>query len=101
MDRPAVEALLFDAVDELNRQLRADQRLERSPDTPLTGDRGRLDSLGMLNLLVLVEQRIRAASGVDLLIADDQALAMEPSPFRTLGTLTDHVTEALARALAR
>lgn len=98
-DRQAIENLVFDAVGEVNRQLRAEQRLEPSLATPLSAEGGGLDSLGILNLLVLAEQRIGAAWGLDVLLADDDALSREPSPFRTLGSLADHIEHVLAREM--
>lgn len=97
VDRPAVEDLLFAAVAEVNRQLPHEQRLEPSLETPLTGAGGRLDSLGVLNLLVLAERRIQNLYGVDVMLADDEALGREPSPFNTLGSLADHIQGVLER----
>lgn len=90
VDKNEVFRLLCTAVDDLNQQLRKDARLEKSPTTPLTGDGGRLDSLGLLNLLVFAEQQIETAYGVSVMLADDDAMAKEPNPFRTLDTLADH-----------
>jgi len=97
IDRARAQALVYDAVDQLNRQLRKPQRLKKSPATLLAG--GGVDSLGVLNLLVLAEERIAKSYGVEVVLADEQALAAEPSPFRTLGSLAEHVQIIVARRL--
>jgi hypothetical protein len=99
VEKNKVVGLLYEAVDDLNLQLRKDARLEKSPATVLTGEGGRLDSLGLLNLLVFTEQRLETAYGVSVMLADDDAMAKEPSPFRNLETLTDHAMTLLESKL--
>lgn len=101
IDRERAVALLYGAVDELNRQLRKSQRLDKSPTTPLAGVPGGVDSLGVLNLLVLAEERIAKTYGMNIVLADEEALAMEPSPFRTLGSLAEHIQAVVEPRLDR
>ncbi len=100
VDAEKIQSLLWSAVDELNLQLRRDQRLAKSTEERLTGEGGRLDSLGLINLLVLTEQRIESEFGCQVMLADDQALAAESSPFATLGTLAEHVRKVLEQKLS-
>lgn len=100
VDAEKIQTLLWSAVDELNLQLRRDQRLAKSTEERLTGEGGRLDSLGLINLLVLTEQRIESEFGCQVMLADDQALAAESSPFATLGTLAEHVRKVLEQKLS-
>lgn len=81
---------IYSAVDELNKQLRKSQRLAKTPETRITGD-GALDSLGLLNLIVLVEQKVEQTCGVSVSLADDQLIASHADAFQTLGTLTEFV----------
>jgi len=99
VDKSKIVELLYAAVDDLNQQLRKDARLEKSPATILTGEGGRLDSLGLLNLLVFTEQRLETAFGVSVMLADDEAMAQDPSPFRNLDALTDHAISMLQSKL--
>ena len=101
IDREQAAALVYGAVDQLNRQLRKDQRLAKSPTTPLAGAPGGVDSLGVLNLLVMAEERIAKAYAVDIVLADEEALAAEPSPFRTPGSLAEHIQAVVERKLDR
>lgn len=86
-----IRAALFAAVDELNEQSPEGQRIEKSSDTVLFGSSGRLDSLGLVNLIVSTEERIEDEFGVAITIADERAISQENSPFRTLGTLSEYI----------
>lgn len=97
LDKAGVTELVFAAVDEVNQQLRKAQRLEKSPDTVLSGAAAKLDSLGLLNLIVQVEQQVEQRCQVSVTLADDAALAMENSPFATLGTLIAYLQSVLEK----
>jgi hypothetical protein len=87
---------LYQAIDDVNRERPSDRQLSKSVDTALYGSSSDLDSLGLVNFVVAAEQRIEAALGKSLVLADDRALAQEPSPFRSVGALADYV-EVLLR----
>jgi acyl carrier protein len=99
VEKAKVVDLLFEAVDEVNQQLKKEQRLDKSLELALTGTGGRLDSLGMLNLIVHTEQRIDSVFGVSVMLADDEALAKDPSPFRTLGSFAEHIQAVVEKNL--
>lgn len=81
---------IFSAVDEVNQQLPKEQQLEKSIDTVLFGQSGRLDSLGLVNLIVTTEQRIEEEFGVPITLANERAMSQNNSPFKTIGTLADY-----------
>jgi acyl carrier protein len=60
-------------------------------DTVLVGTDAVLDSLGVVQLIVEVEQRVEGAHSVSITLANDKAMSQRNSPFRTVGVLTDHV----------
>ena len=67
-------------------------------DTVLVGNEAVLDSLGVVSLIVEVEQRLEAAHGVSVTLANDKAMSQKNSPFRTVGVLTDHVVAMVQEA---
>ena len=67
-------------------------------DTVLVGTDAVLDSLGVVSLIVEVEQRLEQAHGVSVTLANDKAMSQKNSPFRTVGVLTDHVVAMAAEA---
>jgi D-alanine--poly(phosphoribitol) ligase subunit 2 len=84
------------AVDDLNEVLEPEEQLTRSADVSLIGQYARLDSLGLVNLIVLVEEKIQQQFGVGITLVDERAMSQSKSPFRTLGTLAEFVQEQLA-----
>ena len=83
--------LIFGVIDELNEMLPADNRLAKSEDTKLSGSGGGLDSLGMVNLIVALEQKLSSLLGDDVNLIDDRAMNQESSPFSTIGTLSEFI----------
>jgi hypothetical protein len=88
MDRDEALRLVYDAIDVVNRQLPSSRRLAKSPETIIVGPSGSLDSLGVINFVITLEERASRVlnSPVDLL--DSTALVEEHSPLRTVDTLT-------------
>ena len=84
------------AVDDLNEVLDPEERLAKSADVALIGQDARIDSLGLVNLIVLVEEKIQQQFDVGITLVDERAMSQSKSPFRTLGTLAEFVQELLA-----
>jgi hypothetical protein len=95
MDHKIVESL-YAAVEDTNAQRPGEPPLEKSLDTALYGSASALDSLGLVNFIVAAEQRVEASFGTPIVLADDRALARDPSPFQSLGALAEYV-EVLLR----
>ena len=89
-----LEAILR-AIDDLNRQLPAANRIERSAEARLTGVGGHLDSLGLVNLIVAVEQSIESTLGRTVSLTGDETLGASERVFSSVGSLADHVGELL------
>jgi acyl carrier protein len=59
--------------------------------TTLIGHESILDSLGLVALLVDLEQRLEEEYSLSLTLADDRAMSQRNSPFRTVQSLTNYV----------
>jgi len=68
-------------------------------DTTIYGNDSRLDSLGLINLIVAVEQNIEDEFDVTITLADDRAMSQKRSPFNTVGTLTNYIEILLKEEL--
>ena len=99
IDKGDVTEVVFSAIDELNLTLSADKGLEKSIGTPLFGHRSHLDSLGLVSLIVGVEQGIADEFDAEITLADDRAMSRSASPFRTVDTLVDYIVERLEEPL--
>lgn len=93
--RENVLEVIFDAVDNLNRQRAKDQKLPKSTKTVLMGENGSLDSLGLVNLIVAVEEKIEEQFTTSVVLSDQSLILSTTSPFRTIGTLADYITNQL------
>jgi acyl carrier protein len=58
-------------------------------ETSLFGQGGILDSVGLVTLIVTVEQSIEDAFGVSISLADEKAMSQQHSPYRTVGSLAE------------
>lgn len=91
MDKSDVSELIYEVIDELNDQSVTDEPLAKSPDTVLYGDNGGLDSLGLVHLVTITEQKIEDRFGKSVSLVDDQSITSENGPFHSVRTLTEYV----------
>ena len=90
-DKKDIIKVIYEAVDEINQQLPAETQLGKSDDTVLFGRLGKLDSLGLVNLKVAVEEKLEDELGLTVTIVDERAMSQSSSPFRTIETLLDYI----------
>ena len=90
---------IIKSIIEINQLLDKKIILEDSSNTKLFGGSGHLDSLGLINLLVTIEQNIEDEFDVSITIADERAMSQKHSPFRTVESLTDYLEMLLDEEL--
>jgi acyl carrier protein len=66
---------------------------EYSEETVLVGNQAVLDSLGVVSLIIEVEQTLEIDDDLSLTLASDKAMSQKNSPFRTVGVLADYICE--------
>lgn len=84
--------VIYAALEEVAPLLPDDVTLERSPEATLFGRSGMLDSLGLVNLIVTLEQLLDDEFQVAVTIADEKAMSMAKSPFKTVGSLAEYLS---------
>ena len=82
---------IYKSLDEINENLNDAQKLIKDKNTVLFGKDGQLDSLGLVNLLVIIEQNIDDEFKIMITIADEKAMSQKRSPFRTIDTLVNYI----------
>jgi acyl carrier protein len=87
--------MLFSVIDELNQLRPAAEHLEKNLDSPLAGDAGVLDSAGLINLIVLAEQKTAEDLGAPILLTDDRTMSRVKDVFDTLGSLAEYIQQLL------
>jgi acyl carrier protein len=88
-----LEEILFPLIEELEEEVGED--IARDPATPLLGEGSVVDSLALVSFLVTVEEQLELTTDRAIRLVDDRAMSKRESPFRTLGTLSDHISEML------
>jgi acyl carrier protein len=92
--------LVYAAIDEVNAQAADGVPIEKKPEAPLLGsDRG-VDSLTFVNLVIAVEEQLHSTLKKSIVLVDENSMALQDHPFRTVGTLASYVEKILGKAQA-
>lgn len=88
--------LVLDTARKFNAEGDAQIDLSAQGDSILFGQGATIDSLGLVRFIMAVEQEIEERCGKSVTIASEQALSRKKSPFRTLKSLAEYVTQLVA-----
>ena len=91
-----IVASVYAAVDEVNLMLPDDRRIAKDPGTVLLGAAGTLSSIEFVNLIVAAEGQIEDRLGRVVALADERAMSLRNSPFRTLASLAEYAGALVA-----
>jgi acyl carrier protein len=97
-DPENIVAAIYRAVDWINGELPADGQLIKAPETRLLGSQSVLDSMRLVSLIVTIEREVEDAFGFALTLADERALSMKASPFRSIQSLADYIGSLITDA---
>jgi acyl carrier protein len=97
MEKNAIVELIVETVDGY-RLTMIGKSESVGPRTPLFGPSGVLDSLGLVSVLVELEQKVSGICGRPVTLMDDQAMSQTSSPFRTVDSLADYLGRQLTGA---
>lgn len=91
--------IITPAIEEFNMSSPAANQVELNRDTRLIGDGSKINSLGLVSLIVAIEESAYNETKKQITIASEKAVARASSPFKTVGSLTDYVTELVNEQL--
>lgn len=86
--------IVMDAMDRLNLSREPSDQLNVSPEAPIFGADSRLDSLGLVSLLIEVEEGLRD-NGWDVSLSDERAISQKHSPFRSVPALVEYIERSI------
>jgi acyl carrier protein len=69
-------------------------------ETVIVGRGAVIDSIGVVSLIVDIEQRLEMEHQVSVTLANDRAMSQRNSPFRTASVLADHILATEKEAAA-
>jgi acyl carrier protein len=93
-----IESIIQGAAREVAEQEGQSLPSDLGQDTPLFGKDGLFDSLGLVTLIVAVEEAIAERYGLEVSLADEQALSQSRSPFRSIGSLAEYAHGLIAKS---
>jgi acyl carrier protein len=90
-DPENIVAAIYRAVDWINGELPPDRQLIKMPGTRLLSAESVLDSMHLVSLILGIEREVENTFGMALTLADERALSMKASPFRSIQSLADYI----------
>jgi hypothetical protein len=97
LDRSTIEAVVLGALRSANLSRPAASQLEVSPTAPIFGAGSALDSLGLVALLIDIEEAL-SDRGVPITLTDSKAMSQTSSPFRAVPPLVEYIAQLVAGA---
>jgi len=94
MTREDIQRVVLAAMAGVNASRDADQQLQIAADALVFGPGSPLDSLGLVGLLVDIEDALRD-EGHEVSLSDSRAMSQSRSPFRSVPTLVTYIDELL------
>jgi len=63
---------VYEVIDEFNKELIPEKRLDKSPETVLLGSGSNLDSMEVFNFIIIFEAYLENAFNINISIADEE-----------------------------
>lgn len=100
MDTNTAQEIVLRAVQTVFEQIGEPLPSSLTGDSVLVGPDSIIDSLGVVSLIVEVEQLVEAEHNVSVILANDKAMSAKNSPFRTVAVLAAHVVAMIEESKA-
>lgn len=94
MTRKKIQKLIFDALVMVNHARDENEKIPITAETALLGNDGYLDSMGLVGLLIDVEESLQN-EGIRISLSDERAMSEKNSPFRNVPALTDYIVNLI------
>jgi acyl carrier protein len=92
VDRNVIQDVVLAALRSANQTRPDDSQLDVSPEAPIFGPESALDSLGLVSLLMDVEEGL-AGVGPAVTLSDERAMSRKQSPFRSVPALVSYIEQ--------
>jgi acyl carrier protein len=95
VDGSQIQTIILVALHMANQAREDDQQLPVSPDARLFGDGGPLDSMGLVALIIDIEDALQVA-GYHIILTNERAMSRTQSPFKDVPSLIAYIEDRLA-----
>jgi acyl carrier protein len=89
-----IQKIILEALHLSNLAREDNRQLTVTPDAPLFGDSGQLDSMSLVALIIDIEDALREA-GYDVILTAERAMSRAHSPFKDVPSLVAYIEECL------
>ena len=100
IDEAKITEIVYSAIDELNRELGKGQQLEKSLSAVLSGEGGCLDSIAIVSLQMILEEKISDSFGADVFLDFEQFIDSAGDEPRTVESLVNHLVAIVGQSTA-
>ena len=83
--------VIYAVIDEVNLIMPRDKQLNKTLDTILFSLNEGLDSFGLLNFIVIAEQKLEEEFGMEFCLSDEEIVSVVNTPFKSIQSLTDYL----------
>jgi len=97
MDATEIKDIVLEALRNANLSRPADDQLRVAEDAVIFGPGSPLDSMGLVGLLIDIEEALQGR-GVRVSLSDDRAMSQARSPFRNVPRLVEFIAGSIALA---
>jgi acyl carrier protein len=91
------QQLILDCMKRLNEQRERHEQLDVAPDAKIFGDGSPLDSMGLVTLMMDIEDAL-ADEGIEVSLSDERAMSRKRSPYRDVPALVAFIEEQRGEA---
>lgn len=83
--------IIFEAIDEINKELKPGSKLIKNVETALVGESSKLDSLGVVSFITAVEQKMQDKLNLPINLVGERVLFQDNSPFESVNSLAEYI----------
>ena len=92
MEQDKIEKLVLNVINTYCASINLSTQINL--DTPLIGSSRLIDSMGLVNILVDIENAL-VEENYEILIMSENAMSLKISPFRTIGALIQYISKEI------
>jgi acyl carrier protein len=101
LERNIVLELVQTILKELGEDLEIEGLSATDEQTRLFGSRSALDSMGLVNLITDIEEKLSDEHDIHITLASQSAMSRTHSPFRKVGSCVNYIMELIEAANAQ
>ena len=95
ISRDRIYELVISQIKNFQEENETPFDLTEGEQTKLFGGGGALDSLGLVSLVVSIEEAIEEEFDIAIILADEKAMSRRTSPFGRISYLVDYIMEII------